>query len=58
LLRSPWPVNLTDVKLETGRDLLFYLYNGRIKPDSDFRGLLILAKKYNIPVGKILSLER
>jgi hypothetical protein len=43
-------VNLTDVNLETGRDLLFYLYNGRIKPHSDIRGLLTLAKKYNIPV--------
>jgi hypothetical protein len=40
--------------MKTGRDLLFFLYNGRMKPDSDLVGLLSLADKYDIQVNLFL----
>lgn len=47
LERKTGRIELLDVELKTGSDLLFYLYNGRMKPESDVMGLVALADKYD-----------
>jgi hypothetical protein len=46
--RSSGQILLKDVKLMTGRDLLFYLYNRRLREDADLEGLLGLAEQYDL----------
>jgi hypothetical protein len=41
---------MKDVRLETGRNLLFFLYNGWLEEGADMMGLLNLADKYDIQV--------
>jgi hypothetical protein len=41
---------MKDVRLETGRNLLFFLYNGWLEEGVDLMGLLNLADKYDIQV--------
>ena len=44
-------IELKNVKLATGRELLYYLYNGRMKEgqeESDLMGLLALADQYDM----------
>jgi hypothetical protein len=41
---------MKDVRLETGRNLLFFLYNGWLEEGADLMGLLNLADKYDIQV--------
>ncbi len=55
MVESRWGrIVLPDVEMKTGRDLLFFLYNGKMKPDSDLVGLLSLADKYDIQVNLFL----
>ncbi len=55
MVESRWGrIVLPDVEVKTGRDLLFFLYNGRMKPDSDLVGLLSLADKYDIQVNLLV----
>jgi BTB/POZ domain len=42
-------IELKNMKLKTGQDLLYYLYNQRMKPDSDLTGLLAAADQYDMP---------
>jgi BTB/POZ domain len=39
---------LSPMKLQTGLDLLFYLYNRRLREGADLRGLLVAADKYDL----------
>jgi hypothetical protein len=41
---------LPNVTLDTGLELISFLYNGQMEPDSDYEGLLELAEKYDIKV--------
>ena len=44
-------IELKNVKLATGRKLLYYLYNGRMKEgqeESDLLGLIALADQYDM----------
>ncbi len=41
---------MQDVRLETGRNLLFFLYNGWLEEGADLMELLPLADKYDIQV--------
>jgi hypothetical protein len=41
---------LPNITLDTGLELISFLYNGRMEPDSDYEGLLELAEKYDIKV--------
>jgi hypothetical protein len=43
-------VVLPNVTLDTGLELVSFLYNGRMEPGSDYEGLLELAEKYDIKV--------
>jgi hypothetical protein len=47
---------MKDVKLETGRNLLFFLYNGWLEEGADLMELLPLADKYDIQVANSNSL--
>jgi hypothetical protein len=42
------------VRLETGRNLLFFLYNGWLEEGADLMELLPLADKYDIQVANSL----
>ena len=55
--RNSGRIELKDIKLATGRDLLYYLYNGRMKEGSDLLGLLALADQYDMPELKSLCAE-
>jgi hypothetical protein len=50
-------IELTNIKLQTGKDLLYYLYNQRMKQDSDVMGLLAVADQYDLPDLKTLCGE-
>jgi hypothetical protein len=41
---------MQDVRIETGRNLLFFLYNGWLEEGADLMELLPLADKYDIQV--------
>jgi hypothetical protein len=41
-------IDLLEVELQTFKDILFYLYNGYRKQESDLMGLLTLSDKYDI----------
>ena len=41
-------IELTNLLVQTGRDLLYYLYNGRMKDGSDIIGLLEVADQYDM----------
>ena len=41
---------LPNVTLDTGLELISFLYNGQMEPDSDYEGMLELAEKYDIKV--------
>jgi BTB/POZ domain len=51
--RTSGRIELRNTKLHTGQDLLFYLYNGQIREESDLVGLLGLADQYDIQELKI-----
>ena len=54
-------IELKNVKLATGRKLLYYLYNGRMKEgqeESDLLGLIALADQYDMAELKTLCAER
>ena len=54
-------IELKNVKLATGRELLYYLYNGRMKErqeESDLLGLIALADQYDMAELKTLCAER
>jgi hypothetical protein len=50
LERKTGRIELLDVEVKTGQDLLFFMYSGRMKEGSDLPGLLVLADKYDIQV--------
>jgi hypothetical protein len=41
-------IEMQDVSLKTGRNMLFFLYNGWLEEGADLKGLLPLEDKYNI----------
>jgi hypothetical protein len=47
-------IELKNMKLKTGQDLLYYLYNQRLKEDSDLVGLLAAADQYDLPELKAM----
>ena len=53
-------IELKNVNLATGRALLYYLYNGRMREEqrSDLLGLLALADQYDMAELKTLCAER
>ncbi len=51
LERKTGRIELLDVEVKTGKDLLFFMYSGKMKEGSDLPGLLVLADKYDIQVN-------
>ncbi len=51
LERKTGRIELLDVEVKTGKDLLFFMYSGKMKEGSDLPGLLVLADKYDIQVS-------
>jgi hypothetical protein len=51
LERKTGRIELLDVEVKTGKDLLFFMYSGKLKEGSDLPGLLVLADKYDIQVN-------
>jgi hypothetical protein len=51
LERQTGRIELLDVEVKTGKDLLFFMYSGKMKEGSDLPGLLVLADKYGIEVN-------
>jgi hypothetical protein len=51
LERQTGRIELLDVEVRTGKDLLFFMYSGKLKEGSDLPGLLVLADKYDIQVN-------
>jgi BTB/POZ domain len=51
--RASAQIELKQVKLKTGQDLLFYLYNRQLREGSDLVGLLGLADQYDLQELKI-----
>ncbi len=51
LERQTGRIELLDVEVKTGKDLLFFMYSGKMKEGSDLPGLLVLADKYDIQVN-------
>jgi hypothetical protein len=47
-------IELKNMKLKTGHDLLYYLYNQRLKENSDLVGLLATAHQYDLPELKAM----
>ena len=41
-------IELTDLKLKTGQELLTYLYNGKLERGADQRELLVVADRYDL----------
>ena len=58
--RNSGRIVLKNVNLATGRALLYYLYNGRMREEqrSDLLGLLALADQYDMAELKTLCAER
>jgi hypothetical protein len=46
--RSSGVIQLKQVKLKTGQDLLYYLYNRQLREGADAVGLLAVADQYDI----------
>ena len=56
--RNSGRIELKQIKLATGRELLYYLYNGLLKEEgSDLLGLLALADQYDMAELKHLCAE-
>ena len=56
--RNSGRIELKQIKLATGRELLYYLYNGWLKEEgSDLLGLLALADQYDMAELKRLCAE-
>ena len=56
--RNSGRIELKQIKLATGRELLYYLYNGWLKEEgSDLLGLLALADQYDMAELKHLCAE-
>ena len=57
--RNSGRIELKQIKLATGRELLYYLYNGWLKEEgSDLLGLLALADQYDMAELKTLCAKR
>lgn len=41
-------IELLDMKLKTGQDLLSYLYNSKLEPGMDLKELLVVADRYDL----------
>jgi hypothetical protein len=52
--RTSGRIELKNLKLKTGQDLLYYLYNQQLKEESDLVGLLAAAEQYDMPELKAL----
>jgi hypothetical protein len=52
--RTSGRLELKNLKLKTGQDLLYYLYNQQLKEESDLVGLLAAAEQYDMPELKAL----
>jgi BTB/POZ domain len=46
--RATGQIELNHIKLKTGQDLLFYLYNHQLREDADCMGLLEVAEQYDM----------
>jgi BTB/POZ domain len=52
-------IELKNIRLKTGQDLLYYLYNGRLSDDvSNLMDLLPLADQYELTGLKVMCLDR
>jgi cbb3-type cytochrome oxidase cytochrome c subunit len=51
--RASGRIRLKDMKLKTGKDLLFYLYNRKLRDEADVMGLLAFANQYDMQELKI-----
>ncbi len=53
--RNTARIVLSDLTLQTGRDLVSFLYNGQLEPNVDLVDLLVAADKYDIRVFQLLA---
>ena len=50
-------IELKNMTLKTGKDLLYYLYNNQLPEDADLKDLLPVADQYELPALKAICAD-